>query len=87
MRKLLRIVIIAARANGLQVITIRQGGKHTEMVADGGIVLRLSKGNRGDVNFKKILRDSVRKIANSEKRAQQETIYGTERASTGQVQR
>jgi hypothetical protein len=63
MRKPLREAISALRAARLQVIGVRQGSKHTEVLLADGRVYRLSKGTKVDSNFTKIARDSARQLA------------------------
>jgi hypothetical protein len=63
MRKPLREAINALRAADLQVVGVRHGSRHTEILLADGRIYRLSKGTRVGPNHSKILRDSARQLA------------------------
>ena len=58
----LRIAIDALTKEGLRVVSIRGGGRHTELHLSNGRVARLSRGTHQDINFERIARQDAKRM-------------------------
>jgi hypothetical protein len=62
MRRPLRHALTVLRDAGLEVDRIHQAGKHTEILLEGGGLIRLVRGNHPSRRFERGLRSHVRKL-------------------------
>jgi hypothetical protein len=61
MRSPLRRAIASLREAGLSVSEVRQGGRHTTIVTDAGLI-RLHRGTRMKLWFERELRSAIRRL-------------------------
>jgi hypothetical protein len=58
-----RTIIAALEAEGLTVLRIEEGKRHTKLYLSNGRLVPMSRGTSLDTNIEKIARDQARRIA------------------------
>jgi hypothetical protein len=66
MRRPLKHALAVLRDAGLEVDRVREAGKHTEILLEGGGLIRLVRGNHPSRRFERGLRSHIRRFQRSE---------------------